>query len=74
MSVKTRKVCEDRLLSSFTNHQVVPNLYEFLSFAEHKSGKILIAKQLTVAIDIYFFHTIEFNGYHQLFGYQDFSK
>ncbi len=38
---------------------------------------MLITKQLMVAIDsiIYFFlHTMEVNGYRQLFGYQHASK
>ncbi len=36
VEMSTRKVCQDKLLSSFTNHQIVPNLYECLSFVQHK--------------------------------------
>ncbi len=48
------------ILSSFSHPQVVPNLYEFLSSGTFK--KILC-----------FFHTMEVNEDHQLFGYQHFS-
>ncbi len=43
-----------KILSSFTHPQVVPNLYEFLSSVEYKRRifwRILVTKQLTVAID-----------------------
>ncbi len=54
------------ILWSFTHP--VPDLHEFLSSAEHKR-RLLAFKQLTVAIDI-FFYTMEVNGDQQLFGYQ----
>ncbi len=51
-------------------------MYEFLSSVEHKKKIfwiiLLLTKQLMVAIDFYsiFNHTMEVNGYQQLFGNQ----
>ncbi len=66
-----------KILSSFTHPQVVPNLYLFLSSAEHKIFWVICTWvnewwPLTV---LYFFpHTLEVSGYQQLFGYQHSSK
>jgi len=56
------KYCQIHIfLSSFT--QVVPNLYECLSSAEHQERKMLVTKHL-ICLIVYFFliHTIEVNG------------
>ncbi len=50
-------------LSSFTQPQFVPNLFEFLSSAEHKKKifvRMLVTIQLMAAIDFHsiFFHTV----------------
>ncbi len=59
-----------KLLPSFAHLDVVINRYEFLSSNEHKKRRMLVTKQLKVPIDFHsvFFHTIEDNKYHQLFG------
>ncbi len=63
MSVKTRKCVK----TDFCHHLLTIKLFQTCMnffFCWTQSGKILIAKQLTVAIDLFlFFHTIEFNGY-----------
>ncbi len=51
----------------------------FFCSVEHKKKifwRMLVTKQLLVATDLWniFFHTMEVNGYHQLFGYQHSSK
>jgi len=47
-----------KILSSFTHPQVVPNLYEFLSFVEHK-------RMLVTMTDGRQLLTQEINGYAQ---------
>ncbi len=50
-----------KMLSSFTHPHVVPNLYEFLSYAEHKrwySEEFWRTKQLLIPID---FRSVERN-------------
>ncbi len=61
-----------KIVSSFTQPHVIPNLYEFLSYAEHK-GRYF---ELLVPID---FHsrernTMAVNRDHQPFDYQHSSK
>ncbi len=61
-----------KIVSSFTQPHVIPNLYEFVSYAEHK-GRYF---ELLVPID---FHsrernTMEVNRDHQPFDYQHSSK
>ncbi len=51
------------------------DLYEFLPYAERK---IYFEELLLQTVDgshlLFFFHTMEVNGYHQLFVYQHSSK
>jgi len=67
-----------KILSSFTQPQVVPNLNELLSSTEHKRRyflKIRVIKQLTVAFDFYSMekiYTMEVNGVNQIFKMSSF--
>jgi len=58
-----------KILSSFTHPQVVANLYEFLSSAEHK-GRYFDWNFGTID----FFSTMKVNGPKQLFGSNRSSK
>jgi len=56
-------------LSSFTHPQVVPNLYEFVSSAEHKDILKNDWNFGTTDLHSIFFSTMEVNGGKQLFGF-----
>jgi len=57
------------ILSSFTHPQVVPNLYYFISSAEHNILKYVGNQTLTFIV--VFLHTMEVNG---AINYMDSSK
>ncbi len=59
-----------KILPSFTDPPLVPNLYEFLSPVILKN----VGNQLTIAIDLYSIFSMEVNGYQQLFGYHHSSN
>ncbi len=57
-----------KVLSSFTHSQVIPNLYEFISSAEHHDifkGTVSGHHWLPLYL---FFHTMDDNVDQQLFG------
>jgi len=67
------------ILSSFIHPQVVPNLYEFLSSAEHKRRyfeECQYNQQLWASLTsiVFFLHTMAVNGDYQLCGYLHSSK
>ncbi len=67
------------ILSWFIHPRVVQNLYEFLSSVEHErryfeKTKTDILKSVANDFHCIFVHTMEVNGYRQLFVYQHFSK
>ncbi len=64
------------ILSWFTHPRFVLNLYEFLLLSTKYILENVGNQTIAVAIDFHsiFFHTMEVNGYQQLFGYQKYSK
>ncbi len=62
----------------FHGPHFIPNLFNFISYVEHKIryfGECGRTKQLLVPIDFYReWNTMEVNGDHQLFDYQNSSK
>jgi len=63
-----------KILSSFILSRVIPNLYEFLSSAEHKRGwfeeyqqTVDVAPLNSIVFILFPFHSMKVNS--QLFGY-----
>ncbi len=55
------------MMSSFTHHYAIPNLYEFLSSEDIL--KYADNRTVAAATDLHsIFHAMEVNGYQQLFG------
>ncbi len=63
-----------KMLSSFTHPHVVPNLYEFLSYAEHKGRYLKMFVPLPVDFHSIERNTMEVNLDLQQFNYQSSSQ